>query len=280
MDTASQKFCSECGAQVAAASSSDLAPRFCAVCGKPQYTTPQVNTSIDAVSDATNDATDKASVQHVKPQPKKQGMIAMGVVALSLAIGGASYGTTRLFIEKPIAKPANDEASAGSGGQAAPENVPISPATQQAITRLQDSLAAEPNNKNILLRLANAWYDAGSAYQQQNAVFMARQAFTQSEKLYERFLKEFEPKNVAARIDYAYTLLSQGRADDAIAETKKALEVEPNHAIALYNLGVIYNRKGDATESKKYFNAAIKAAPDSDVAKAAQELLKQLESGS
>jgi tetratricopeptide (TPR) repeat protein len=278
--------------------------KFCGTCGKAQFSEPVLTPS--AAQSAAQNQSQKLSQSLSQGFPKVMGIAAL----VALVLGGTSFGIARLSIEKPIEKPAGavilgSEGSAGGasgdanrisagegrnsaqnsgqdagGGQSGTEGAApsaIAPELQQRITLLQDSLASKPNSPQLVLGLANAWYDAGATYQNSNAVFLVRQAFGQAEKLYARYLKEFDPKNTAARVDYAYTMLAQGRADDAAAETKRALDFEPNHPIALFNLGVIYTRKADAKAARGYFERAIKAAPDSEVSRTAQDLLKTLD---
>jgi len=274
-----ERFCSQCGAVVQPPDAAVQALHFCGQCGKPQYSSPQAHPATTASSNSRGN-----SAHHYAEQPPPSVFYRRLTAALGLVIlvSSVSFGITRLMVEKPVQQASQQAGQSSakveqSNSGNATDPMPVPPETQAALQRLQDSLAAEPNNGGVLLRLANAWYDAGAAYQSKNAVFLARQAFAKAEQHYGRYLKEFDAKNVAARIDYAYTLLVQGRTDDAVTETKKALDYEKDHPIALFNLGVIYNRKGDMEESKRYFKRCIEVAPNSDAAKSAEQLLKELE---
>jgi tetratricopeptide (TPR) repeat protein len=217
-------------------------------------------------------------------------------IVCTLVLGSASFGITRLLIEKPTttttttaAQGAAESVSQGSTASSssgtsqrnsaqnnastaeslAPPGEPsanpmskVTPEIQARIGALQDSLQQFPKNSGVLLRLANAWYDAG--------------AYFQAEQFYERYLNEFDAKNVAARVDYAYTLLRQGSTDEAIVQTKKALEYEPNRVEALYNLGVMYYGKKDFTLAKEWFERCIKAAPGTEVATSAADIIKTM----
>jgi tetratricopeptide (TPR) repeat protein len=212
----------------------------------------------------------------------------MGLAAaLMVLLGSGSFAITRFLIDKPTtnaeafgernsaqnndsganAQPqGGSEASGSVGASGNAGGNPMSrvtPEMQQRIAILQDSLQRFPKNGDVLLSLANAWYDVG--------------AFFQAEQHYARYLNDFDKKNVAARVDYAYTLLRQNRSDEAIAETKKALEYEPNRVEALYNLGVIYYGQKNWTEAKVWFEKCIKIAPGTEVAKSAEDIIKSIQ---
>jgi tetratricopeptide (TPR) repeat protein len=56
--------------------------------------------------------------------------------------------------------------------------------------------------------------------------------------------------------------LSQAKSwDDAIANYRKVLELEPNDAVTHYNLALALKYKGDAREALKEFQAALKLRP-------------------
>ncbi len=239
-----ERFCTTCGARKQADSTSEVVIQFCASCGAAQYGLPQ-----PAVSSATGSK-----------------MLVFAAVVV-LVLGSASFGITRLIIDKPAAAENTTASSSGNQPATASGNPTsgnpmskVSPEIQQRIADVQDSLAKDPKNGGLVVRMANAWYDAG--------------AYFQAEQYYARYLKEFNPKDVAARIDYAYTILRQGREDEAITETKRALEFEPKRVEALYNLGVIYYGKKDFKSAKEWFEKCIEIAPDTEVAKSAKEIIK------
>lgn len=58
-------------------------------------------------------------------------------------------------------------------------------------------------------------------------------------------------------------LLEQvGRVEDAIAETERALELNPSVVKAHVNLLILYGRVGNASKAEEHYKAAIAAAPD------------------
>lgn len=253
--TPEHRFCTQCGASLYAAGL-EKPVQFCGACGKAQYSLPQ------ALSERQIHSSRRTLY-------KKLGVAGLIVIALGLG----SFSITRLFIDSPA--PAQANASTSSGNQQAAA-APLSAEIQATLARLQDSLALFPLDKNLILRTANALYDAGSAYQQANAVFLAKTTFAKAEVLYAQYLRDFDSANTGVRVDYAYSLLSQGKEDEAINQTKKALEFEPEHPIALYNLGVIYFRKQNFAEARVWLEKAKKAAPDSEVARGVDAVLQQM----
>jgi tetratricopeptide (TPR) repeat protein len=247
-----ERFCTTCGARKQADSTNEAVMQYCASCGAAQY----------AVQFAVSENTTQSGA------PSASKLLAMATIVVIL-VGSASFGITRYIIDKPAAnaasqnesQAANGSASGNpSGGASANPMSKVSPEIQQRIADVQDSLSKDPKNGGLVVRMANAWYDAG--------------AYFQAEQYYARYLKEFNPKDVAARIDYAYTILRQGREDEAIAETKRALEFEPKRVEAIYNLGVIYYGKKDFKSAKEWFEKCIEIAPDTEVAKSAKEIIK------
>ncbi len=269
MKASQERFCADCGAAKLAPNAAAKPLQYCTQCGAAQFSSPQ------------------SSLQSSLHGAAQKGASSFGVrfglaAALVVALGSASFGISRLFIDKPQSsaeaggtrnsaqnsgsdKNAQPSGGQQSGGEASASGNPMSkvtPEMQQRLAVLQDSLQRFPKNGDVLLALANTWYDIG--------------AFFQAEQHYARYLQEFDKKNVAARVDYAYTLLRQNRHDEAIAETKKALEYEPNRVEALFNLGVIYYGQKNWTESKVWFEKCIKIAPGTEVAKSAEDILKSI----
>jgi tetratricopeptide (TPR) repeat protein len=75
----------------------------------------------------------------------------------------------------------------------------------------------------------------------------------------------------------AYRL--QGKFDQAIADFRKALEVDPNYYLAWNNLGLTYKGKGELNEAIACYTKALKINPKFGIAynnrARAYELLKQ-----
>jgi tetratricopeptide (TPR) repeat protein len=78
-----------------------------------------------------------------------------------------------------------------------------------------------------------------------NAYFEGRQ-FENAEKYYSKAL-EIDPANIDARTDLGTTFVERQTPDldRAMQEFEKVLAIDPKHQPTLYNMAVIYSKKGD-----------------------------------
>ncbi len=74
---------------------------------------------------------------------------------------------------------------------------------------------------------------------------------------------EMDPKHVAARTLRGKLLLERGRAEDAVADLKLALQQDPSSSAALYNLARAYQTIGKMEQSRKLFDAVRAMKTDS-----------------
>jgi tetratricopeptide (TPR) repeat protein len=126
------------------------------------------------------------------------------------------------------------------------------------INDLENQLKTDPENKELLLRLANLKNDSGF--------------YEQAILLYKRYLA-IVPSDPDARIDMAVCMYNLTDYDQAIQELKKALEYKPDHQIGYLNLGIVNLTAGNVEEAKKWFQLAVELNPSTEVGKRAKELL-------
>ena len=62
-------------------------------------------------------------------------------------------------------------------------------------------------------------------------------------------------------MNLAYTSDQLGRADEAIAQYRKALQLEPGNVLGLNNLGVLYSKQGLYDEAIATFEQALQIDP-------------------
>jgi tetratricopeptide (TPR) repeat protein len=72
---------------------------------------------------------------------------------------------------------------------------------------------------------------------------------------------ELDPGYAMAQLNLAYTYDRLGRADEAIAAYKKATELDPGNGTAWNNLGVLYSKKDLNDEAIQAFEKGLKADP-------------------
>lgn len=123
---------------------------------------------------------------------------------------------------------------------------------EQAIEFYKRGLALRPNDKQALLVVANAYFDAG-----------------QYEVAGDHYAKvlEIEPGNIAARTDLGttYVLRASPDYDRAVKEFEAALSTDPKHEPSLYNLGIAMSRKGDQAAAESVLARLESVNPSSDL---------------
>lgn len=72
----------------------------------------------------------------------------------------------------------------------------------------------------------------------------------------------FNGKDVDSRNWLAYCYALMGRKDKAIAEYERAIELDPDNVVALFDLGMIRYKEGDLNAAKDFFKKA-EAVPQS-----------------
>jgi len=95
-------------------------------------------------------------------------------------------------------------------------------------------------------------------------------------KYYEMILKK-DPKRVDILQALGYLYYMQQNLNQAEAYIAKAYALDKNNFQALFNLGAIAATKGDNAKAKKIWNEIIAKRPNSEVAKLAQDGIRQLQ---
>lgn len=75
----------------------------------------------------------------------------------------------------------------------------------------------------------------------------------------------FNEKDVDSRNWLAHCYTLAGQTDKAVEEYKKAVELDPDNVVALFDLGMIYRNKGDLKTAKEYFTKASSAPQSPNV---------------
>lgn len=115
------------------------------------------------------------------------------------------------------------------------------------VAQYKEQLAETPDNVSLLTKLANAYYNLAILYSLTEESEKATESFGEAMDTYGKAL-ELEPENVNLRVDRAVAASYAGEADVAEAEFQKAIELDPQHALARYQYGVFLYYVADKPE--------------------------------
>ncbi len=200
---------------------------------------------------------------------------AFAVALICLLLGLAGGWSIHKFIVAarvadsvaPSTPPTGTPPAAPSGALAtmpSPEQLRKIADTQAA--PLLESLKADPNNVELLIRLGNIYYDI--------------KQYPTAIDYYERSLK-LQPANAGVRTDLGTAYWYMGNADAALAEFNKALTYEPNKANTLFNLGIVkWQGKNDPHGAITDWQKLLDTNPNYAARDKVQQLIDQAKSGS
>ena len=107
---------------------------------------------------------------------------------------------------------------------------------------------------------AEAFYLLGQTYAKLEEYDGAIEALERTRQL-GMFRDRVDAKLAVLHQNSALTLYGQRKYREAIAAFEKSLELNPQNARALYNLGLCHNRLNDAASARRAFERAIEADP-------------------
>ncbi len=190
--------------------------------------------------------------------------VAMVVVIVAAAIAIETYSSNQNIPSS--ATPAQNQQPQQPAG--------ANMAAVQQIQDMEQQVKANPGNIGMVLNLAN---------------FLSDNRFYDKAITYYKMYLDKKPKDTNARVDMGICYKETGAYDEAVAAMKKALEYEPQHLFATFNLGIVtldegkmYMDQGQMDkanelirESNDWFRKTVALAPTSDVGKRAQQMLTQ-----
>jgi tetratricopeptide (TPR) repeat protein len=127
------------------------------------------------------------------------------------------------------------------------------------IKALEDKIAANPEDAQSMLQLANLQLDSGM--------------FDAAIVNYKKYLDK-NPSDADAIVDMGICYYSLKNFDEAAAVMKKAIKINPRHQLAYINLGIVNMSAGKMDEAKNWLQKAVDIDPVSDNGKKAKELLE------
>lgn len=187
--------------------------------------------------------------------------------AYTLAVICLALGGTSGFLIRGSASGKEAVAAAPTQLAARPEaNNSVEPSAEQlqhiaakTAEPLLAQLTKRPHDAKLLAKIGDIYSDAR---QYKNAV-----------EYYNRALK-IDARNADVRTDLATAQFYGGNTDAAIAEFNRALQYEPKHLGALYNLGVVkWQGKSDPAGAVDAWERLLKANPDSLMRQRVQDLI-------
>ena len=87
---------------------------------------------------------------------------------------------------------------------------------------------------------------------------------------------QLDPNHALAYYNRAYAYGEIGEYDKAIVDYSKAIELNPSDAQAYYNRGIDYQNKGDAVKAVSDLEKSISLSTDPELAKDAQQALSEI----
>lgn len=78
------------------------------------------------------------------------------------------------------------------------------------------------------------------------------------------------------RVDYGACLHGMGLARRAIEEFRRVIDINPSHAIANFNLGIVYYDLNETDSARVYWQKYLTIEPNGQVAQAVRDLLREI----
>jgi tetratricopeptide (TPR) repeat protein len=95
---------------------------------------------------------------------------------------------------------------------------------------------------------------------------------------YYRTVLRLDPGETDARVDLAVALHQSGHTGEAVSELKQVLAENPDHAIAWFDLGVIYEFMGDLDGAEEAYLTAVDLDVKPELAHAIDQRLREVQS--
>lgn len=176
--------------------------------------------------------------------------------SLAFAVSGVAFGLLAGWVIGSQHAP--QPSAPAPVAAAAPPSAPSAPAPldQARVSALEQRASAEPQNAALRVELANLYFDA--------------ERFADAAPWYEAAL-EIDSRNIDAHTDLAVVYFYQGQPDRALAQLDRALAIDPKHAKALLNQGIIrWQGKQDLVGAAESWERVVAAAPDSEEGRVAR----------
>jgi cytochrome c-type biogenesis protein CcmH/NrfG len=196
----------------------------------------------------------------------------MGVQAYTLAViclvAGLAIGYLVRGSSSAATQPAPSQAAAAPAGMGGmPNGMPSPDQLRHMADKQAEPLLAQlkerPTDPDLLYKIGNLYYDA--------------QQFPEAVKYYEQSVK-INPNSTDVRTDLATAYHFMGESDKAIGEYDEVLKIDPKHANALFNEGMVkWQDKMDAKGAIASWKKLLERNPDYPKKEQVQKLIAQAE---
>ncbi len=118
----------------------------------------------------------------------------------------------------------------------------------------------------------------GTIYNMIGYAYMGSGELAKAEECFARY-KDLEPNNPNSHDSYAECLMNSGKLDEAIAEYKEAIKINPSFTNPYAMLGQIYIMKDDGQSAKEFFDKYLELDPNGAQSAQARAQLDSLGQG-
>ncbi len=105
--------------------------------------------------------------------------------------------------------------------------------------------------------------------------FMDQRNFPVAAECYQRALA-IQADSLDVRVDYGACLHGMGLPYRAIEELRKVIETNPSHAIANFNLGIVFYDLNELDSARVYWQKSLQIDPGGEASEMARNLLKEI----
>jgi tetratricopeptide (TPR) repeat protein len=241
------KFCPECGINL------EKDYTYCPNCG---FELTQVRKELIKNNSPIAKPGKSNKIEEKKTQPVKENKLSLN--KLFVIIGGlVIIIAVTLFSSGIFDTPKINELVQSPASTTQSPSVDLS--KMNDIKALEDKLAANPEDTQSMLQLANLQLDSGM--------------FDAAIVSYKKYLDK-NSTDVDAIVDMGICYYSLKNFDEAIAVMTKAIKINPMHQLAYINLGIVSMSAGKMDDAKKWLQKAVDIDPVSENGKKAKELLE------
>jgi tetratricopeptide (TPR) repeat protein len=133
---------------------------------------------------------------------------------------------------------------------------------EQLQAMVKEALDKNPNDTTLMTRYANFLFD--------------RQRFPEAIEWFRKAIA-IEPTNLDYRTDLATALWSAGQKDQAMAEYRQILQIDPKHMATLHNVVIVYLEDRNVAEAERAIRQIEAIDPSYEGLKPLRQRLSELQ---